>query len=88
MGWLREGSGFDAIEQALKKLPDNQVSDIIQTPKGWHLVMIVNRKPAEHKEFAGIKDRVKQALIAEKMTAYLEQVVARHPLDWQIKDRI
>jgi parvulin-like peptidyl-prolyl isomerase len=86
MGWLQEGSGFDAIEQALKKLPDNQVSDVIQTPKGWHLVMIVERKPAEHKEFAAIKDRVKQALIAEKMTAYLEQIMARHPLEWQIKD--
>ncbi|MCL7420634.1 MAG: peptidylprolyl isomerase [Methylobacter sp.] len=88
MGWLQEGSGFDAVEQALKKLPDNQVSDIIETPKGWHLVMIVNRKPAEQKAFAAIKDRIKQALIAEKMTAYLEQVMTRHPLDWQIKDRI
>jgi parvulin-like peptidyl-prolyl isomerase len=88
MGWLQEGSGFDAIEQVLKKLPDNQVSDIIQTPKGWHLVMIVDRKPAEHKEFAAIKDRIKQALIAEKMTAYLERVMARHPLEWQIQDHI
>ncbi|WP_442497010.1 peptidylprolyl isomerase [Methylobacter sp. sgz302048] len=88
MGWLQEGSGFDAVEQALKKLPDNQVSDVIQTPKGWHLVMIVDRKPAEHKEFAAIKDRIKQALIAEKMTAYLEQVMTKYPLDWQIQDHI
>lgn len=88
MGWLQEGSGFDAVEQALKKLPDNQVSDVIQTPKGWHLVMIVDRKPAEHKELAAIKDRIKQALIAEKMTVYLEQVMTKYPLDWQIQDHI
>gem|GEM_PF-547339 len=86
MGWLQAGSGFDAIEQALKNLPDNQVSESIQTPKGWHLVMIVDRKPAEHKAFAAIKDRIRQALIAEKMPAYLEQVMARHPLDWRIQE--
>ncbi|WAK00793.1 peptidylprolyl isomerase [Methylobacter sp. YRD-M1] len=88
MGWLQEGSGFDAIEQVLKRLPDNQVSDVIQTPKGWHLVMITARKPAERKEFAAIKDRVRQALIAEKMTAYLEQIMAKYPLDWQMQDHI
>ena len=88
MGWLKEGSAATEIEKALKKLKDNEVSEIIETDKGWHLVIIVNRKPSERKDYAAIKDRVRQKFIAEKMTVYIQQVEAKHPLQWQIEDRI
>ncbi len=87
MGWLKENTGLPAIEKALKNLPDGQVSEIIKTPKGYHLIMIVNRKPAEQKSFADIKDRVRRALINEKMTPYLEQLLAKHKIQWRISDR-
>ncbi len=87
MGWLKENTGLPAIENALKNLPDGQVSEIIETPKGYHLIMIVNRKPAEQKSFADIKDRVRRALINEKMTPYLEQLLAKHKIQWRISDR-
>lgn len=86
MGWLKQGSASKEIEDALDKLKDNEVSDIIKTNKGWHLVVIVNRKPSEHKDFAAIKDRVRQKLIAEKMATYIQQVVAKYPLTWHIEE--
>lgn len=86
MGWLTEGSGAPEIEQAIKQLKDNEVSDIVKTNKGWHLVTIVNRKPSERKSFADIKDRVRQKILAEKMTAYLQEVTAKHPLQWNIPE--
>ena len=88
MGWLKEGSAAPEIESAIKNLKDNEVSEIVKTDKGWHLVVIVNRKPSERKNYAAIKDRVRQKLIAEKMTVYLQEVVAKHPLKWQIEDNI
>jgi peptidyl-prolyl cis-trans isomerase C len=88
MGWLKEGSAAPAIESAIKNLKDNEVSEIVKTDKGWHLVVIVNRKPSERKNYAAIKDRVRQKLIAEKMTVYLQEVVAKHPLQWQIEDNM
>ncbi len=87
MGWLTEGSAAPEIENAIRNLKDNEVSEIINTEKGWHLVVIVNRKPAEHKDFAAIKDRVRQKLIAEKMTEYLRQVTEKYPLQWKIAER-
>ncbi len=87
MGWLKENTGSPEIEKNLKNLPDGQVSEIIETPKGYHLIMIVNRKPAEQKSFADIKDRVRRALINEKMKPYLEQLLAKHKIQWQISDR-
>ncbi len=88
MGWLTEGRGSEQIEQALKNLKDNELSEIVETDKGWHLITIVNRKPSERKNFAAIKDRVRQKLIAEKMTAYLQQVTAKYPLQWHIDNHI
>lgn len=86
MGWLKEGSASQEIETALKDLQDNEPSVVIQTDKGWHIVVIVNRKPAERKDYAAIKDRVRQKFLAEKMTAYLQEVIAKHPLHWKIGD--
>ena len=88
MGWLKEGSAAKEIEEAIKDLPDNELSDIIKTDKGWHLVVIVNRKPSERKDYAAIKDRVRQKFIAEKMTAYLQEVMLKHPLKWEIDDYV
>lgn len=88
MGWLKEGSASKEIEGAIKNLQDNELSDIIKTDKGWHLVIIVNRKPSERKDYAAIKDRVRQKFIAEKMTAYLQEVMLKHPLQWEINDHV
>lgn len=88
MGWLKEGNGSTEIEQAIKNLKDNELSEIVKTDKGWHLIVIINRKPAERKSYAAIEDRVKQKLIAEKMTEYLQQVTAKYPLQWQIDEHI
>ena len=88
MGWLKENSASPNIEKALKNLPDGKVSDVIETSKGFHLVMIVDRKPAEQKSFMAVKDRVKRAFIDEKMPPYLEQLMAKHHVRWQIEDTI
>ena len=86
MGWLPENSGMPEIETALKQLADGEISPVIKTAKGYHLVMIVNRKPAEHKGFAAIKDRVRQAILSEKIPLYLKTVMHNYPLQWTIPD--
>jgi len=88
MGWLKEGNGSKEIELAIKDLKDNELSEIVKTNKGWHIIVIVNRKPAERKDYAAIKDRVRQQLIAEKMTVYLQEVMAKYPLQWKIDEHI
>ncbi len=88
MGWIKQGNAAREIEQGIKTLKDNEVSKIIKTDKGWHLVVIVNRKPSERKDYAAIKDRVRQKFIAKKMTDYLQQVMVKYPLQWQIEDHI
>lgn len=82
MGWLPEGSAIPAIEAALATLKDGEISEVIETPKGFHLVTIVERKPGEQKPFAAIGDRVRRALLLERMPAWLRQVMTRHRIAW------
>lgn len=88
MGWLKQGSASKEIERALENLKDNELSEIVKTDKGWHLIIIVNRKPSERKDYEAIKDRVKQKFMAEKMTVYLQEVMAKHPLQWKMGEHI
>jgi peptidyl-prolyl cis-trans isomerase C len=80
MGWLPAGSGMAEIEAVLANLADGEISPVIATPRGFHLVMIVERKPAEQKPFESVSDRVRRALLAEKLPKYLESLAKRYPV--------
>ncbi len=86
MGWLKEGSGMPQIEAALKGLKDGEVSEVIETPKGFHLVMVRRRQPAQHKPFPAVADRVRQAYLQERLGPYIQELVARHPVQWTMPD--
>jgi peptidyl-prolyl cis-trans isomerase C len=82
MGWLPEGSAMPEIEAALAQLADGEVSEVIETSRGFHLVTVVERKPGEQKPFAAVADRVRQALLSEHQAAYLHELMARHSVRW------
>jgi peptidyl-prolyl cis-trans isomerase C len=87
MGWIKEGSGHPAIEQALQGLEDEQVSAVIETPLGYHLVTILERRPGGQKIFASIRDKVRQALIAQRMASYTTELEARYKVVWNLVDK-
>ncbi len=78
IGWVKEGSGMPEIENAIKNLKDNQVSDVIKTRLGYHLVMIEGRKLAIQHSYDEIYDKVKQAIIQAKLPAYIHQLQKKY----------
>jgi peptidyl-prolyl cis-trans isomerase C len=86
MGWVKEGAGLPQIEAALKDLKDGEVSEVIETAKGFHLLMIRRRQAAERKPFSAVEDRVRQAYLQEKLVPYIQELVARHPVQWTVPD--
>lgn len=84
MGWVREGSGAPQIEAALRKLKDGEVSQIIKTPKGYHLVTIIERRLGRMRPFEGVKDKVREAMITEKMPGYIRELENRHQIVWHL----
>lgn len=86
MGWKKEGSAHPAIEQAISKLQDNQVSEVIETPAGFHLVTILERRPGEQRAYPGIRDRVREIWITDQMAKYMGQLAKQYQVVWRVVD--
>jgi parvulin-like peptidyl-prolyl isomerase len=84
MGWIKEGTGAPAIEAALKDLPDGQVSKVVKTTHGYHLVMILGRQKSQKKAFGEMKDRVRQAMISDRLPALLKSLRKRYQVEWKL----
>ncbi len=84
MGWIKEGEGNPALEAELKKMADGEVSKVIKSPLGYHLVTVLERRPALKRRFETMKDRVRQAIIQEKFAQYLAELQEKYPVEWKV----
>lgn len=87
LGWVREGQGMPELEAAIAGLKDGEVSQVVTTPKGYHVVMVVERRAGQQKPFEAVRDRVRQAMVSERLPTYLAELASRYPIQWQIPDR-
>ncbi len=84
MGWMIAGRGMPELENALAKLQDNQLSDIITTKVGFHLLTVLERKPQGQKTYAEVHDRVRQLIINENLPTYLGELERRYKVTWHV----
>lgn len=84
MGWIKEDHGNPKIKAAIANLEDNEVSQIVETPLGFHLVTILERKPGETKPFGVVRDKVRQAYLSEMLTGYLKNLEKKYQVVWHI----
>lgn len=87
MGWVQEGTGMPEIERVLPELKDGEVSDIIETEKGYHLVVVLDRRPGKVRAFESMKDKVKQLIIDEKVPEYLNSLQEKYGVEWHILEK-
>ncbi|MCB1763964.1 MAG: peptidylprolyl isomerase [Gammaproteobacteria bacterium] len=84
MGWIKEDRGDPRINAAIANLEDGEISGIIETPMGFHLVTVLERKPGEIRPFERVKDKVRQNFLAEKMSGYLLELEQKYQVVWHL----
>lgn len=84
MGWLSVGSAMPEIEKVLSELPDGDLSPVVQTQKGFHILKVLEQKPAYQKTYEAVADRVRQAMILEHYPAFMQTLQARYPVEWKM----
>jgi parvulin-like peptidyl-prolyl isomerase len=84
MGWIVEGRGMPELDNALAKLEDNQVSDVIETKLGFHLLTILEHQAKGQKTYAEVSDRVRQMIINEKLPPYLGELERNYQVSWKV----
>jgi peptidyl-prolyl cis-trans isomerase SurA len=58
LGWVNPGDTVPDFEEAMNALPPNGVSEPFQSPFGWHIVQVIERRNQDKEgEFMRLKAR-------------------------------
>ncbi|OPY70229.1 MAG: Foldase protein PrsA precursor [Syntrophorhabdaceae bacterium PtaU1.Bin034] len=66
LGYIRTGQVLKPFEEALFVLKPGEVSDIVETSLGYHLIKASDRKPETTVPFENVKDQLRTLLKQEK----------------------
>lgn len=64
----------DSVMRAAFTLPPEQISEVIDSEIGVHLIKVTGRRPGEPSDFAKIKEEVRQLCIEEMQQIVLQQL--------------
>ena len=67
LGYFRRGQMVKPFEEAALALKPNEVSDIVETRFGYHLIIVYDIKPEQTLTYADVKDKINQRMKQEKI---------------------
>ena len=82
MGWLQKGGAMPAIERALEGMKVDEISEIAESEKGFHLILLQGIKPAIQHEYEEIHDRVRQAIIDENLPPFVRSLQHKYKIEF------
>jgi len=62
LGYFKKGQMIPEFEKTAFSLEINQISDIIKSRFGYHIIKLSDRKPATYREFSEVKDNIRNLL--------------------------
>ena len=88
LGYFRRGLMLPAIEQAAFSLKPGELSSLIKTQAGYHLVMVENRRPIPPKPLAEVKEDIRNKLMNESIFKERENYLATLRKTAQIDEKL
>jgi peptidyl-prolyl cis-trans isomerase C len=85
LGFFRRGQMVKPFEDAAFAMKANEVSDIVETRFGYHLIKVYEIKPDRTLAYADIKDRLSQRMKQEKIEKDATQYVGQLKKDAKIE---
>ena len=85
LGYFKRGQMVPAFEEVAFKLKPGEVSDIVKTRFGYHLIKVVDKKPESTIPYEEIKDRLGQYLKQEKVQKEIKQLVEKLRKDAKVE---
>ncbi|MBE0449196.1 MAG: peptidyl-prolyl cis-trans isomerase, partial [Actinobacteria bacterium] len=75
MPWMDKGGLYPTLAEACWKLNPGQISDVIKTDWSYHIIKLIDKRPADKITLAMVKNEVKADLLAKiKQDTYLKLI--------------
>lgn len=85
LGYFRRGQMVKPFEEAALALKPNEVSDVVETRFGYHLIKVYDNKPEQTLAYADVKDKIIQRLKQEKIEKEAVQYVDKLKKDAKLE---
>lgn len=66
LGLVRQGELIPALEQALTSLQIGEITGIVETPEGLHIVRVDDKKPRQFRPFEQVKAEIQSLVFQQK----------------------
>lgn len=73
LGLIRRGEMMKEIDDVIFSIPAGGMSDVIETPIGYHIFKVTRIMPAESKDFDSAKTEIEDAIYQKKINKNLEK---------------
>ena len=67
IGYIEKGMIHSEVEDAAFSLPLNQISGVIESPVGFHIIQVVDRRGAGLKAIETVREEIREKIDREKM---------------------
>lgn len=66
VGWVKRGEMLPAINQALFKLRPGGISPVVETPEGYHLFMVMDKRTGRLESLEETREKIRSLLFKEE----------------------
>ncbi|HLJ25631.1 MAG TPA: peptidyl-prolyl cis-trans isomerase [Candidatus Angelobacter sp.] len=81
LDWIVKGQTVPEFEKAAFSMDKGQISDLVRTSYGFHIIQTEDKEVAHVKTLAEVKDSIEQSLKRQKVAAVLEQMATSAEAD-------
>lgn len=72
LGWFARGAMVPEFEKAAFGLKEGELSNVIKTQYGFHIIKVTGKRPAGARSFDEVKDQIKAAMLPAKQQEVLQ----------------
>ena len=88
LGWLVQGQTVPEFEKAAFTLPKGEISDLIKTQYGFHIIQVLDKETAHTKTFDEVKDTLRTPLLLQKADAQASSIADKMSADIRQSNKV